>query len=60
VLVTYNIPVNINELKASAVSVDSAFVNSFAKLANNLNMAIGNTDAHTEGVKKNRKKAGLD
>lgn len=41
--VGYNIPVNIDELKASAVSVDSTFVNSFAKLAKDLNMAIGIT-----------------
>jgi predicted amidohydrolase len=41
--VGYSIPANIDELKASAVSVDSAFVDSFAELANNLNMAIGIT-----------------
>lgn len=41
--VGYNIPENIDELKVSAVSIDSAFVNSFAKLASDLNMAIGIT-----------------
>lgn len=41
--VGYNIPVDINELKTSAVFVDSTFVNSFAELANDLNMAIGIT-----------------
>jgi predicted amidohydrolase len=41
--VGYNIPVNIDELKASAVSVDSTFVKSFAKLAKDLDMAIGIT-----------------
>lgn len=41
--VGYNISGNIDELKASAVSADSAFVNSFARLANNLNMSIGIT-----------------
>jgi len=41
--VGYNIPVNIDELKASAISVESAFINSFANLAKNLNMAIGIT-----------------
>lgn len=38
--VGYNISEHIDELKASAVAVDSAFVNSFSKLANDLNMAI--------------------
>lgn len=41
--VGYNIPVNIDELKESAISVESAFVNSFATLAKELNMAIGIT-----------------
>lgn len=41
--VGYNIPENIDELKKSAVSVDSPFVNSFAALAKDLNMAIGIT-----------------
>ena len=41
--VGYNIPENIDELNASAVSVDSAFVNSFGELAKELNMAIGLT-----------------
>lgn len=41
--VGYNIPVDVDELKASAIPVDSAFVNSFAELAKDLNMAIGIT-----------------
>lgn len=41
--VGYNIPENTDELKESAVSVESEFVNSFAKLAKELNMAIGIT-----------------
>ena len=41
--VGYNIPKDINELKASAVSANSTFVNSFGKLAKDLNMAIGIT-----------------
>ena len=41
--VGYNIPEAIDELKASAIAVDSTFVNSFAELAKNLNMAIGIT-----------------
>ena len=39
----YNIPANIVELKASAVSANSAFANSFGKLAKDLNIAIGIT-----------------
>jgi len=41
--VGYNIPSDINELKDSAVSADSIFVNSFGKIAKDLNMAIGIT-----------------
>ena len=41
--VGYNIPEDISELKASAVSADSTFVNSFGKLARDLNMAVGIT-----------------
>ena len=41
--VGYNILENIDELKASAVSVDSTFVNSFGDLAKELDMAIGIT-----------------
>lgn len=41
--VGYNIPTDIEALKASAVSVDSEFVNSFGKLAEDINMAIGIT-----------------
>ena len=41
--VGYNIPEDIDELKASAVSANSAFVNSFGKLAKDLNIAIGIT-----------------
>lgn len=39
----YNIPEDIAELKAMALSVDSEFVNSFSALADDLNMAIGIT-----------------
>lgn len=39
----YIIPDDIDELNDSAVSADSAFVNSFGKLAKDLNMAIGIT-----------------
>lgn len=39
----YNIPEDIVELKAMALSVDSEFVNSFSALADDLNMAIGIT-----------------
>ncbi|MDF2588523.1 MAG: Hydrolase, carbon-nitrogen family [Anaerocolumna sp.] len=45
--VGYNISENIDELKASAVSVDSMFVDSFARLAKNINMAIGITILET-------------
>lgn len=41
--VGYNIPEDIDELKTSAVSANSEFVNSFGKLAKELNMAIGIT-----------------
>lgn len=41
--VGYNIPENIGELKASAISVDSEFVALFGKLAKELDMAIGIT-----------------
>lgn len=41
--VGYNIPEDIDDLKTSAVSSDSTFVNSFGKLAKELNMAIGIT-----------------
>ncbi|MGN0376978.1 MAG: carbon-nitrogen hydrolase family protein [Suilimivivens sp.] len=41
--VGYSIPENISELRASAVSADSAFVNSFGMLAKELKMAIGVT-----------------
>lgn len=41
--VGYHIPENIAELKESAVSADSAFVNSFVQLAKELNMSIGIT-----------------
>lgn len=41
--VGYNIPENIEELKASAISIDSTFVNSFGEQAKDLNMAIGIT-----------------
>ena len=39
----YNIPNDIEEMKAIAVGVDSAFVRSFEELAKELNMAIGIT-----------------
>jgi predicted amidohydrolase len=41
--VGYNIPENIDQLKASAISAESAFVNSFGEMAGELNMAIGIT-----------------
>lgn len=41
--VGYNIHHDIDELKASAVAADSEFVNSFGKLAKDLDMAIGIT-----------------
>ncbi|MCI7191186.1 MAG: carbon-nitrogen hydrolase family protein, partial [Lachnospiraceae bacterium] len=41
--VGYSIPEDVNELKASAVSADSVFVNSFGELARELQMAIGIT-----------------
>lgn len=41
--VGYNIPENIEKLRENAVSADSEFVNSFGKLAKELNMAIGIT-----------------
>lgn len=41
--VGYDIPEDIDELKTSAISSDSTFVNSFGKLAKELNMAIGIT-----------------
>ncbi|WP_411678409.1 carbon-nitrogen hydrolase family protein [Caproicibacter sp.] len=41
--VGYHIPEDIAELRRSAVSADSDFVNSFAQLAKELNMAIGIT-----------------
>lgn len=41
--VGYNIPEDIDELKASASCADSAFINSFGKLSKELNMAIGIT-----------------
>jgi predicted amidohydrolase len=41
--VGYNIPENIDQLKASAISFESAFVNSFGEMASELNMAIGIT-----------------
>lgn len=41
--VGYNILEDIADLKASAVSADSAFVNAFGELAKELNMAIGIT-----------------
>jgi predicted amidohydrolase len=41
--VGYNIAEDIDELKTSAISSDSTFVNSFGKLAKDLNMAIGIT-----------------
>lgn len=39
----YNIPKEADELKARSVSINSEFVNSFAKIAKELNMAIGIT-----------------
>lgn len=39
----YSLPDNIDDLKASAVSADSAFVNSFGELAKDLDMAIAIT-----------------
>lgn len=39
----YDIPENVDELKARALSADSEFVSSFGKLAKELNMAIGIT-----------------
>ena len=41
--VGYNIPESIDELKESAVSVNSEFVSSFGELAKELDMAIGMT-----------------
>ncbi|WP_426351074.1 carbon-nitrogen hydrolase family protein [Alloiococcus sp. CFN-8] len=41
--VGYSIPEDITKLKESAVAADSDFVNSFGKLARELNMAIGIT-----------------
>ena len=41
--VGYSIPEDLKELKASAVSADSVFVNSFGELARELQMAIGIT-----------------
>jgi predicted amidohydrolase len=41
--VGYRIPENLDELKSSALSVDSEFVSSFAQLAKALDMAIGIT-----------------
>ncbi|HOO28284.1 MAG TPA: carbon-nitrogen hydrolase family protein, partial [Lachnospiraceae bacterium] len=41
--VGYNIPEDIDELKAKALSADSAFVDSFGKCAKKLDMAIGIT-----------------
>ncbi len=41
--VGYSIPEDMNELKASTVSADSVFVNSFGELARELQMAIGIT-----------------
>ncbi|MBP1756245.1 MAG: carbon-nitrogen hydrolase family protein [Firmicutes bacterium] len=41
--VGYNIQEDIQELKASAISADSEFVQSFGKLAGEMNMAIGIT-----------------
>lgn len=39
----YNIPKEADELKARSVSLNSEFVNSFGKIAKELNMAIGIT-----------------
>lgn len=41
--VGYNIPENMDELRASAVSAESEFVNSFGKIAAELDMAVGIT-----------------
>jgi predicted amidohydrolase len=41
--VGYNIPENMEQLKASAISAESEYVNSFGELAGELNMAIGIT-----------------
>lgn len=41
--VGYNIPNDVTELKASAISIESEFLNSFGELAKELNMAIGIT-----------------
>ena len=41
--VGYNIPENIDELKASAISADSEFIVSFGRLSKELDMAIGIT-----------------
>ncbi len=41
--VGYNIPDDIDELKGSAVSADSVFIDSFRKLAEDLDMAVGIT-----------------
>lgn len=41
--VGYHIPKDVTELKIDAISADSTFVNSFSKLAKELNMAIGIT-----------------
>jgi predicted amidohydrolase len=41
--VGYNIPENIDQLKASAITADSEFVNAFGTLAKELNIAIGIT-----------------
>ncbi len=41
--VGYEIPEDFNKLKASAITVDSPFINSFRKLAKELQMAIGIT-----------------
>lgn len=41
--VGYNIPEDIDVLKASAIAADSEFVNAFGRLARDLNMAVGIT-----------------
>ena len=41
--VGYSIPEDMTELKATAIAADSAFINSYGKLAKELNMAIGIT-----------------
>ena len=41
--VGYNIPEDLNELKASAITLESPFINSFSELAKELQMAIGIT-----------------